>query len=475
MAKVAGYELLGEWKNNSSSKTVIATKDGKKYFLKKYVAIVKPINNGSLSPRGMALAEERFNKFKNIRVSINREIRTFARSGGDIIIPVEEFMDENNYVEASDFITDKVDDDKLEDVIKSLDLNARKKLLITATGALKTVHSHNIVHSDLKLKNILLVKNSHGGYSAKLIDFDNSYIIGNLPDEPGGDIFYYSPELALLSQYSDDLEERAPYEADMTTKSDIFSLGLIFHFYLTGEHVKYADLPPNLIKLQEKGKSLSPTVVLLNGGKLVVSNKIKEPALKALVESMLKLKHEDRPDATEVYKTLVIGGEAKTPPVEPTRPSADTPPSTPASGFDTPWEEDNIEFNIDFIKTRGFTSVKRKVQGAYKGYDFYTKGSSTPRFLIKKTVLMYEFARELGADGKSEEKVLAPVEDSNICEPFEEHNIVFDKEMIKSRGYVSIERIVQNGQNKYKLVDSKGTVRVMDHKMCLALKIAQNK
>ena len=468
MAKIAGYELLGEWKNNSSSKTVIGTKDGKKYFLKKYVAIVKPLNNGSLSARGMALAEARFNKFKGIRESINREIRSFAKPGGDIVIPVDEFMDENNYVEASEFITDKVDDDKLEDVIKSLDLAARKKLLITATGALKTVHLHNIVHSDLKLKNVLLVKNAHGGYSAKLIDFDNSYFLGNLPDEPGGDIYYYSPELALLSQHSDDLEERAPFEADMTVKSDIFSLGLIFHFYLTGEQVTYADLPENLIRLKEKGKLLSPTVVLLNGGKIVISDKIKDPALYRLVTSMLQLKHEDRPDTSEVYKTLILGGDSR--PIEETPRSDES--SIPSSGFDSPWEEDNIEFNIDFIKTRGFVSIKRKVQGANKGYDFYTKGSSSPRFLIKKTVLMFGFATEIGKEFPKKE--LKPVEESSICEPYPEHNIIFDEELIRSRGYVSVQRIVQNGQNKYKLLDSKGNVRIMDYKMCLALKLAKN-
>ena len=305
---VHGYEFIWEdWKNNSSSKTALTTKGGKKYFLKRYTTPVAPINNGSLTPKAMELNQRKFDKFVEIRSSINKEIRKFAASGGDIIIPAAEFVDENAYVEASEWIENVVKDDDVENVLKTLTPEVKMNLLLTATGALKTIHAHNIIHSDLKLKNILLAKNMSGTYSARLIDFDNSYFVGKLPDELVGDINYYSPELGAYKEvYEDAEEDELPaLGANLTTKSDVFSMGLIFHYYLTGEFVTFSDLIPPLQARAAAGKSIFPWVVANTGGKIVLNEaKIANPFFVQLINAMLAKDYHERPDSSEVYMAL---------------------------------------------------------------------------------------------------------------------------------------------------------------------------
>ena len=307
---VHGYEFIWEdWKNNSSSKTALTTKGGKKYFLKRYTTPVAPMNNGSLTPKAMELNQRRFDKFVEIRSSINKEIRKFAASGGDIIIPAAEFIDENAYVEASEWIENVVKDDDVEGILKTLTPDVKMNLLLTATGALKTIHAHNIIHSDLKLKNILLAKNMSGTYSARLIDFDNSYFVGKLPDELVGDINYYSPELGAYKEvYEDAEEDELPaLGASLTTKSDIFSLGLIFHYYLTGEFVTFADLVPPLQARAAAGKSIFPWVVANTGGRIVLNeSKIGNPFFVQLINAMLAKDYRERPDSSEVYMALKL-------------------------------------------------------------------------------------------------------------------------------------------------------------------------
>ena len=86
------------------------------------------------------------------------------------------------------------DEDELEGVLASLSVDVKKLLMQTAAGALFSVHNKHIIHSDLKLKNVLLVRNKTGNYVAKLIDFDSSYFIDKKPEEIIGTIDYYSPE-----------------------------------------------------------------------------------------------------------------------------------------------------------------------------------------------------------------------------------------------------------------------------------------
>ena len=466
------YKPLWEkWKNSTSGTTMLCEKGGKKYFVKRYNNNCEPVDNGAYTPKLFAKQKAKFENYIAIRESINKEIRSFSSSGGDIIIPVEEFVEDHFYTEVSEFIEGCVSEEDAQDVILSLSMDARKKLLVTATGALNAVHERNIVHSDLKLKNILLVKNASGSYVAKLIDFDNSYFLDKIPEYPGGDIFFYSPELALLAR-CEDLEERGPFEKQMTTKSDIFSLGIIFHFYLTGEYPTYSDLNPAQQKAIDSGKIVSPAAILLGKGKVNVSHKITDSRLYDLISSMLSLDYEKRPSAQEVYTTLLLPpkkGDMKSEekPSEPKKvePKKEEPKKveTP-SGFEEPWPEHKIVFDLEYAKTRSVCAIKRATVSGKNGYTIYfTNGAAL--FFTKEQAVAMKYAKAEAAPKKEVS--------SGFDEPWPEHKIVFDHDAIKAKNYVSMKREEVGGRKVYAFFDVNGDKIYLDPTTCVILKMAK--
>ena len=88
----------------------------------------------------------------------------------------------------------------------------------------------------------------------------------------------------------------------LSTKSDIFSLGIVFHNYLAdGEFPDFIDLPEHLAERKKEKKAIYCAEPLLSEeGKLVVSSKIKEEYLVNLICAMLQPEPEDRPTALDV-------------------------------------------------------------------------------------------------------------------------------------------------------------------------------
>ena len=84
------------------------------------------------------------------------------------------------------------------------------------------------MHFDVKPANILVKKSANGNYTAKLIDFDAGFFIGEDIEnsELGGDLTYLAPE-TFLGMYGEDVR--------INEKADIFALGLVFHQYFTAK------------------------------------------------------------------------------------------------------------------------------------------------------------------------------------------------------------------------------------------------
>ena len=78
METVNGYRLESEWKNSQCGKTAIASRGGKKYFLKKYQTPVAPIDNKTLDAKTFAHNKELFEKFVKLRKSINTQVRALT-------------------------------------------------------------------------------------------------------------------------------------------------------------------------------------------------------------------------------------------------------------------------------------------------------------------------------------------------------------------------------------------------------------
>lgn len=456
-----GYEIEGDWANSNCGKTAVATRGGKKYFLKKYQNVVAPIDNGALDAKTMEHNHKLFDDFVNIRRTVNSRIRAIASAGGNIIIPTEEFIDGNQLVEASEFVEGAVPKEEMADVLATLSMDTKKLLMMTAAGALSSVHAKGIVHCDLKLQNVLLVKNPRSAYVAKLIDFDSSYPMDNMPDELVGTPDFYSPELGKYINSEDYSEEN---KKTVTEKTDIFSLGLIYHFYLTGAYPEPVELTEKLQNRKDKGKAIYPYVVLNSGCKLKISPAITDKNYADLIADMLSINPEERPGATEVLMRLK--GARKE--------GRDSKEKTPAEyapeGFEEPWEEHSIEFDTNKLKSAGFISVKNSTLGGIKGYDLY-RADGNKNFMRVDMLLLMKYARKKDAKVKS-----AAVEASIsevFAEPWDDHSIEFDKDMLKSKGYVSSVQKMLNGVKGYEFVRSDGSRQFIRVEMIVMLKMAK--
>ena len=159
----------------------------------------------------------------------------------------------------------------------------------SAVHSIKILHGLKIVHGDLKPDN-LPIKEAMRGYVVKLIDFDDSYFECNPPSDREnlvGTPEYYSPEQAAYI-----MDEDEEIEGDtLTCKSDIFTLGIIFSEYFSGEKPVLSGGHKN-------------TWTCISDGKSVSFNKPLPVKIENLLRSMLALNPNDRPSISEVFNVL---------------------------------------------------------------------------------------------------------------------------------------------------------------------------
>lgn len=490
---IRGYEIKGDWKVANRGFTVQAVKDGKKYFLKKYGMYKMPRHDASTSEALYNRMKKEFDSFMENRVNINKALADLAGPGGNIILPTHWFVEDICYIEATGFVNDLIED---EDI---LNLSDEDKIfvMLTAAAALYNIHKKKIVHSDLKRTNILAARNSSGRISAKIIDFDMSYFENDIrPDELGGDQNFMSPELAQCFMY-DMADEALEY---MSTKSDIFSLGLVFHDYLVNEkytdekgrrrtkgcHPKIEGLTGKLKTRADEGKTVYCCEALLAGGKLVVSNKIKEKYLQNLIAAMLQPEPDDRPTAGEVLEALrskkvlelksdsvrIAGGTetdapARTEAATPAR--AEAAPAVP-SGFCAPWSEHSVKFVESKLNASGYVAAEQYDKAGSKCYYLYKRDGSKRLFSFEN-LLILGMVERIGDSKKpaAKPKAAAPAATTadgitvyDDGELWDEHGAYsYNMDAVRGYGYKAVARAERKGLKGYVLIKPSGEQRFM--------------
>jgi serine/threonine protein kinase len=171
--------------------------------------------------------------------------------------------------------------------------------------SISILHNERIVHGDLKPPNILIKLSETGAFTSKLIDFDDSYFEGEPPEDAElmiGDPAYYSPEL-LDYVVTNDPKKRSK----ITTKSDIFAMGIIFTEYWTGSLPGY-----NKTKFGSCAAAVLGREELDLGGFSISVN------VETLVKKMVQRDADQRPKAIEVLSALkaetATGSESKSTP-----------------------------------------------------------------------------------------------------------------------------------------------------------------
>lgn len=280
---INGYVLDGDLstKNSGFAKWGFAKKDGKEYFIKEFLSPVYPIDESLFTPRMLEAKKKGCSIFQNDKSnlygSINKSsdgnivcVEDFFRCGGKYYITMEK-------INAVDFRP-----------TEGFSIESKLLMCLLLTHSIAELHRNGVVHADLKWDNILFCFSENNmNFITKLIDFDNSFFIGNPPasyKEFQIDQVYCAPEAFLYSCG----DERFTVD----DKIDIFALGLIFHKILTKELPELDSTCKYAYEAAMDNKSI------------VISDSIDE-RIRSLILRMIAPYPKDRPSATEVYNELV--------------------------------------------------------------------------------------------------------------------------------------------------------------------------
>jgi serine/threonine protein kinase len=317
--EIAGYEIIGDFKmaGGGMSTWTFARRDGKEYFIKRFLAPKYPVPGSPGSARTLARKRAECEEFEAQRREVMRVLKPRCGSGGNLVAPIGLFRSGAWYYGISEKID--VADGMQPERIAALPVEQRLFIMQTVSYSLRILHDVGIVHGDLKPANILIKRAAKGAYVAKIIDIDDSYFAGRppRPESVVGDPVYYSPELARYVTGGGTVSG-----STLHTSSDLFALGVVYTLYLTGNRPVF-----DTRKYQYAWQAVSDGITLAPEGTEIA------PEVVECVRRMLQQDPETRPSVTEVFDTLRrAGAPAVTAPATPKPPMPDAmAPRTAAS------------------------------------------------------------------------------------------------------------------------------------------------
>ena len=283
MEKLGTYELTGHLTSQNSGYSVwgFGKKDEKNYFIKQFLSPKYPANDTVSSPERLQKKIRQCEQFEQQKMAIYQMLN--ENSDGNAV-RVEEFF----RIESKYYISMR----KIESLpwdamaVHALGTDEVRRLCALIAHGIAGIHKGGIVHADLKHDNVLFMYTANGTVTAKIIDFDSSFL-ESAPPESGeeivGDLVYFSPE-ACRCIWGE--------EISLTCKMDVFALGVLFHQYFTGQLPGFDRTMSNYA-----GEAVA------KGETLVVSDALPED-LKEMFVAMLSADPAVRPDALEVYDQL---------------------------------------------------------------------------------------------------------------------------------------------------------------------------
>lgn len=269
--------------------------EGNAFFIKRLLSIKYPLDSSPGSERLKEARRKECDAFFSKYSSLYDSVRKGCGSDG-ACVPIVDFFREDAFYYT---VYPKIDASSLSLAeVAALPVLTKLRLIQRIVQGLQPLHVQGIVHGDLKPDNILVQANKDD-WRIRLIDMNDCYRSGE-PNDPGlviGTMDYYSPELHTYNTYEiedheDDAEMAhvAKMAGNLTMKSDIFALGIIFHEYLCGSK------PP----VKEGYESICEAA---NDHALTIAAGC-GPEIDSLLKSMLDKDFKNRPSLVQIGNTL---------------------------------------------------------------------------------------------------------------------------------------------------------------------------
>jgi eukaryotic-like serine/threonine-protein kinase len=233
---IGGYLVVTEPTNAGGGKCVwaFAEKDGGEFFLKRFLEPKRPREGGGGGAESRRIRMETCRHFEDRHQAVMKLLRPDAPGAGNLVLATDFFHAGSTYYK----VTERIDTSSLDEP-HTLDPGRKAVLLKTLGTSLRMLHAIDVVHGDLKPANVLVQKRAEAAFhTAKLIDFDDSYLAGEPParEEIAGDSLYGAPEWRRYVQGDESVRGDR-----LTTAVDVFALGLIAHSWLTGALPAYDE------------------------------------------------------------------------------------------------------------------------------------------------------------------------------------------------------------------------------------------
>jgi serine/threonine protein kinase len=284
---INGYTVLVEPTTSGGGRCVwsFAERGSRQYFIKQFLDPKWPTEESMGSPASKVMRRKACQEFENRQNEVNGLINGKAVGGGNLVTMTDFFRVGTTYYKVTERIAAEVAND-----LTGFTDRQTVVVLRTLAMSLRLMHRAGIVHGDLKPANVLLQQSSAAHlYTAKVIDFDDSYLAGMPPppDQIVGDQQYGAPEWLRYVKQDPGVEAE-----HLTAAADIFALGLMTHVYLMGELPGY-----------DRGRFGAPCEAVLAGEPLVLSEEL-DQRTRQMIARMVSADIAARPTIDEVILLL---------------------------------------------------------------------------------------------------------------------------------------------------------------------------
>ncbi|GII84053.1 hypothetical protein Ssi03_20430 [Sphaerisporangium siamense] len=285
-AVIRGYHVVSEPTNDGGGKCVwaFAVRGGREYFIKRFLEPKRPREGSTASAASKALRLRECEEFERRQRAIMDRLSYDVTGAGNLVLAADFFHEGTTYYK----VTERIVPSPLDEP-HGLTPRGKSVLLKTLGLSVGLLHGIGVVHGDLKPSNVLIQKkNPRAFHTAKLIDFDDSYISGRPPGRETitGDSVYGAPEWRRYVQ--GDPDSRPDH---LTTSVDVFALGLMAHRYLTGAIPGFDE------------RHDSPADAVMAGEALRMDDRLGAP-VRALLSAMTALDPAARPPVSAFLATL---------------------------------------------------------------------------------------------------------------------------------------------------------------------------